>query len=204
MGNFALNDILSVDTNTPLGGAFISNLLVTPANFLDPGASAVNRTIDEAVRRVEVGGIVFNHGVDLVQIDQAAPGQQAVLFQQLLTVNHLDTGQAPIGIDFPWSSNQQPVSFTGTTTTENTDEPVRILYRSAGTIATTDFDSTAGAQVPVFHFQRSKNMRLKLPVGAQQAICWTSHMNYISAGGATDIVAVRVWICGTIYYRYRF
>lgn len=203
MGNFNLIQEILVNSGSTSLGEFSAQLVATPSNFTT-NSTGLERQLTQAIRRIEVGGIVWTQRWDPIQTTLTASALNLTV-QQLWTINVLDATGFAVGIDYPWGQNSQPVSNVPSTEVENTDEPIRILDRTcgwnwaytqtvpAGNIVTGGFRTS----------QRSRSLRLKVPILDNQALCYTVHIhnNGLAYTGAEQVL-IRGHCVGTIYYRY--
>jgi len=205
VGNFSIVSEVEID-DTSTSQEYVAQIIAAPGTFL-PDTTADQRTITQAIRRIEVGGIVWTQFVKRRVWDLNASASLFPDFyvQQLWTINNVDSDGNPIGIDYPWGTNSQPVT-SPLATQENRDEPVRILdrwctnhwaYSQVG--ATNEF-----AASQLVSIQRSRSLRLKVPILDNQALCFTNHVGNAGLPPATgDSVVFVFGLVGTIYYRYR-
>lgn len=185
---------------------FFATQLAAPGTFL-PGTTADQRMLNTAVRRIEIGGIVWSQMVTVDEWNTDQSGQNwSFILQTLLTVNNVDVDGNAIGIDYPWGSNTPPIVNQPAAEIENRDEPVRILDRW-GTVQNSHVSALpAGTArgIPIGLVNRSRSLRLRVPIKEDQSINWTFHGTQIGPGFVgTDLVQFNCDIMGTIYYRYR-
>jgi len=185
---------------------FFALQLASPGTFL-PGTTADQRMLNSAVRRIEIGGIVWTCCITIGEwnLDQE-PQNQSFVLQTLLTVNDVDADGNALGIEFPWGTSTPPIVNQPAAEIENRDEPVRILDRW-GNVQNSHISSlpagTARA-IPLLVAQRSRNLRLRLPIKENQSLNFTFHGTQLAGAlTGTDLVEFNLDLFGTIYYRYR-
>jgi len=204
VGNFNLQHIYTLNAGSA-EQEYVASFVASPAFFTD-GLTASARVLNENIRRLEIGGIVWTAFFDRISADIATvpPFVPDWLLQMVWTINDLDNNGAPIGVDFPWGTNTAPVSTGGSALTENIDEPVRILDRTA------DRSWFYSSTLPAGHFtssqfqqsRRQRSLRLKVPLRQNQALVFTSHITNFNQLVSDDSVDFRCLAVGTIYYRY--
>lgn len=207
VGNFNLNTFIQIDDASSLTGEFAAQLVATPSNFLvldpmDIPRSQDNRQLISSIRRIDVGGLVFTQGIDIVQAGNIVAGTLSVKMMHLWTVNALDTDGFAVGIDYPWGLNGAPITNTGSQILENQDEPLRILDRVTENYSSADISAGLEGPQPIFRFRRSRSLRLKLPIDDKKCLCFTQYFIPNQTIGPDDELVIHSWVTGTIYYKY--
>lgn len=208
MGNFNLSHSFTLDEGSATS-EFLATFVASPMNFM-PQSSVSDFTLNEALRRIEVGGVVWNEGwsVPTVTATGGLAEPHLLRLQSLWTMNWLDEDQFAIGIGYDWSGNSQPVSNVGQADKENNDEPIRILDRWTHQILVGDRDvnatGTVGGYIQTSNPVRGRSLRLRAPIDDKRALLFTSFVDPGPSFAAGETVVVDHWCIGTIYYRYRF
>lgn len=208
VGNFNLRQEINFDVGSTGPGAqeFFANQIAAPSTFL-PDTSGDQRMLNTAIRRLEIGGLVWTSMFDIRVYDtNASTNPHALVLQSLLTLNNVDSNGSANGVDFPWGSNTPPIINQPGTAVENRDEPVRILDRWATPISSFTFGAPTGTlrNAPFSVARRSRSLRLRMPIKEDQALLFTFH-GTVQEGTLTgdDTISLVCSLVGTIYYRYR-
>lgn len=170
------------------------------------GSGTQGRTLATVARRIEISGMVFNYGWNLVcPADQPEhPADQWIRGIYLVT-ERLDNFQQPVALP-DWTINQAPVTTAPGATGEQADFPLRVHWRDqhllagmAGLVAT---PSTNANQVNT-HPSRTVNLRLKRYIDDFTGLYFQFY-NLFNAQDVEGTLDVNYWVWGTIYYRLRF
>lgn len=177
--------------------------IVSQAHFDDFGLDTQATSLANALRTVEVGGLVW----DTLFLSSVPGGAQGGVFpvQEILWTDRLDdTGAPAVGLTTDWWAIQSPIQVGAS----DDDYPVRIHSRRAAGIwlpGTNDFQggiltSTQTAAAP-FQPQNwsTRSVRLRGGLGDRQGLFLQLTMN----NDTEDNEIVRGAWAGTLYYRAR-
>jgi len=205
--NFNIEHSFTLD-ETSATSEFIATFMASPSNFtLFTGSTDL--AVKEALRRIEVGGVVWNEGwsVPTVTATGGLAEPHLLRCQTLWTMNWLDENEFPISSAFDWSSNGQPIT-TPLVTNEEVDEPIRVLDRWTSQILVGDRDvnasGTVGGYIQTSNPVRGRSLRLRAPIDGKRALLLTSFIDPGPSFIAGETVVVDHWVIGSMYYRYRY
>jgi len=158
-------------------------------------------------RRVEIGGIVWNHWFNLLAAANDSSSVSSVLFRGLvLCTCSLDVASLPNELP-DWSDNQAPIATAPSTTAEDVDFPTRVHYREFDAISqlaglvSTPVTNAAARTVQV---QRPHNLRLRRYLDDHHGLYFQFYHLWNSPNATGDDIDVEFGCAGTLYYRWRF
>lgn len=163
------------------------------------GSAITNVFLEAATRRIEIGGIVFDHGRKVIGVGGTIGTADRISSAQLLVIDKLDETSAPISLP-NWELVQSPVSVNPIV--EENQFPTRILWRNGhiyypGLPATSSIASPAADNV--VHVTRTQNLRLRRFLDDQHGLYFHTFCNSV---GTHTSFTVHDWFWGTIYYRW--
>lgn len=183
-------------------------------NIADGDSTATGRSLSQAVRHLEVGGVVYNAFFQRDNESGFEPPAQgdngSILCRLLLCSDRLDSSQPPqpAALTTNWFTNTQPVTGLAELQDEQAQFPTQIHHQHARILDFGDFDllSVAGS-VPrgtvVEQTRATGNVRLRLRLSDQEVLAWHIASHIQSPEGALGL-SWRCVITGTIFYRYVF
>jgi len=208
--NFNIQNVLSPD-----GFGAAQNVVTVLAQINDrlgDDGATPGRALKGAVKRLELGGIVWNAGVDTDFIDPSQlVSQEARSVQMIWAFDRLDALSQPGSITTPWQLSMPPVVAIDATTFPLADEdesnyPTRVVRRFAdvheyGVFLDVDSKVAQG----VTRSRWSGNLRLRQFLDEDHALVLHQFAhNEFGFGSSVDAVFTRFWCIGSLYYRWRF
>jgi len=199
--NFFFSELF---TATPLTSDVVAWDLMSVAHFSNFGTDP--RQLQDAIRTVEIGGIVWDTNVEPAG-SSAASAFGGARFFEVLATDRLDVNDNPASlVNMDWSLTQSPVSGSGSGAVDG-DFPTRIHLRRTKSALGAPSNPTAAqvgfatrdalSQAP----WRTQSVRIKGGLGDRQGIFFF-HQLLNEDDNVT--VTTTVQIAGTLYYRIRY
>lgn len=182
--------------------------------IVDNQATDAGRALAQAVRCIEVGGLVYNFLVTPVNFSGFTPPAQGdsgyVDTRILLVSDRLDSGTppAPVCLSTNWFTNTQPIASVNESQDEQQTFPTQIHQQD---FRRTNFTSLQLADVAgdypgtqtVEQQRGAKNVRLRLRLQDDEVLVF--HVASIVPLGEDVLnMAVNITLVGTIFYRFVF
>jgi len=175
--------------------------------------SAVGRSLAAISRRIEIGGVVFSHGVDLVGTDQISGGfdsSESGYFHGIyLVTDRLDAAGLPVALP-DWTTNQAPIATAPSAVSDDDEFPMRVHWRdqfgfAAGAqgLGQTSIQYANWSKSP--HPVRTESLRIRRWLDDEQGLYFQFYdfFNGVNAD-AGAVLTLHKWVWGTVYYRWRF
>lgn len=184
----------------------------------DHQGTEIGRSLAEAVRYLEIGGIVWNTSVTFQResgFTAPEPGDSGVIDARvLLCSDRLDGTQpaSPAATTCNWFTNTQPITTIHETQDEQQAFPTQIHHQDFWRINSAAYngrpdglDITGLATSPtVEHASRSHSKRFRVRLDDQSAFVVHFASQILTLAEAELDLAVSFRIMGTIYYRFVF
>lgn len=213
VGHFFFGNIINItDTGTP-NATIVTSFAQIPGHFGDN--TAQGRTLDNAARWLEIGGVVFRYEVLFNanfpggMEDQDAELQDLVTWRVLLCSDRLDSVGQPTSIP-NWFNNTTPIIAAGANAAEDLDNvyPTRIHWQNFHTTSATlragSSTSAVGLQSTKVDSRRgSGNLRLRLRLDDQHGLFWHFAQAHSSPSDSENVYVGSLLLTGTVYYRFR-
>lgn len=187
--------------------------LVT-GGVLGDQATTTGRALSNAIRRIEVGGVVLWGGArnvdDVTDFLVTAPEDNEIYLHTALYVDRMNQlGVVPASMN--WMRSQVPISSVPSVAAEDWDFPMKMLWRRWSEIGITTQElgnvpegslaylngETLASQSPFIHL----NKRLRIRVDDFQALCFSFSYCTGPAYAASVQHQYRHWLAGSVYYR---
>lgn len=173
-------------------------------------------TLDNAVRFLEIGGIVFRYEIIAgASIPGAIPDNtneftNRVDWRVLLVSDRLDALGQPTSIP-NWFNTTAPVIAAASASGEDIDDnyPTRIHWQNyhGTTWSNREGNGTGALNSQTIHVDNRRggaNLRLRLRLDDQTGLFWHFAQAHTSSDGTENVFTGQLRITGTIYYRWRF
>lgn len=183
-------------------------------NIMDGDSTAPGRSLSQAVRFLEIGGIIYtaffarDNESGFVPPPQGSDG--GIMVRLLLVSDRLDssTPPAPTALQTQWFTNTQPVTGLAELQDEQTQFPTQIHHQHARLLefGSFDLDSVSGStprSTVVENLRATGNVRLRLRLSDEDCLAFHIASRVGEAETTLDLSA-RITIVGTIFYRYVF
>lgn len=165
---------------------------------------------ENSLRSLDVGGLVFDCGVQQVQDDNdfSEVRDAYCIAGMALVVDRLDNAGVPDAITVPWGQANVPQAAAGqlNSTEEDLDWPMRILWRrqtyvqfGVAFITTGNVVQTVGTNQQSWH----ANLRPKVKLTDQFGLFLHQWVRVPETYPAELTQDLRFWFSGSIYYRWR-
>jgi len=183
-------------------------------NIADNDTTTAGRSLTQAARYLEIGGIVYNafFGLDFESgFTPPAQGDNGgILCRLMLCSDRVDdsTPPAPVALSTNWFTNTQPITGLGEYQDEQAHFPTQIHHQHARLIdcasyTMLDVSGDAPRSVLTENIRATGNVRLRLRLSDEQILCW--HVaTHIEESEIELGLACRITIVGTIFYRFVF
>jgi len=168
------------------------------------GASTQGRILEGLTRRIELGGVVFNHWFNHIgPADQVEAGGDGWFRGIVLAIDRVDAAGAYVGLA-NWTLTNAPIATAPGAANEEIDFPTRILWR--------DFDVRVGMAGLVStprdlvnasrnHPGRSTSLRIRRFLDDGHGLHF-QFFNLFNAADAEGTFDVEYGVWGTLYYRW--
>lgn len=184
-------------------------------NIGDGNTSGLGRNLSEAVRHLEIGGVVYDFLVERDNESGFTPPNQGdagyVDARILLVSDRLDAliPPAPVALQTNWFTNTQPLTGLAEAQDEQTQFPTQIHRQhfrrcSFGSFDLASVSGSVARTVTVEALRGSSNLRLRLRLSDEDVLAFHLATHIDSAAEQELGLAVRITITGTIFYRYVF
>lgn len=181
--------------------------LLSQAHFDDFGLTPEVRALADAIRTVQIGGIVWDTVFYSFAFGETGQTGQVLPVQEILWTDRVNVNGAPItGTSPAWYDTQAPIDPGGT---EDEDYPVRIhARRAAGIYCLGTNDVSAGILVNNAALASplqprtwsTRSVRIKGGLGDRQGLFLSVHVANFSD---TEALELSGQTFGTLYYRAR-
>lgn len=169
------------------------------------GTGTAARSLEAASRRIELGGMVFNYGWNLIGAANDAPNVSDLWVHGIhLVIDRLDNTGAPSSLP-DWIGNQAPVATLPSDAASDDEWPLRVLWRDrhiTGQMAGLVSTAATNANLATNHPTRTVNIRLRRYLDDFTGLYFQFYDLFTSSAGAN--LSVHKWVWGTIYYRWVF
>lgn len=184
-------------------------------NIADGDTTTAGRGLSQAVRHLEIGGIIYTAFFARDnESGYTAPPQGAdggIMCRLLLVSDRLDssTPGAPTALASNWFTNTQPVTGLAELQDEQTQFPTQIHHQHARLLDFGSFDLSAedprgvSRSTVVEQLRATGNVRLRLRLSDEDVLAFHVATKVSEAETSLDL-SCRITIVGTIFYRYVF